>query len=368
MGEPGGQYEPQRLFKGGKVEAQPSQSLSRAFALLDKTNKTPHPKSRKAVSIMTPVAGSAQKAKLKQLSTPAPQPQATVRPSASRLSTRAPRSSMARDFETPAPQGRRAHWDVGDVGDLEVEPDMDGGAEVGNDVRVEAVELDVGEEEIEYMPPTAIIPAYEPMFDMPDMKAFGKAVIGLTYSYWPQDDVDVLSTIRDEDVVDLAISQPEFHDLSSLQPPEDDPFPPKLEPAAPKPQETRGRSTSTAGRKAPGSAPHTRPVSVAAVRTVSSSGAPSRTLTRPVSVAQLRAPSAGSKPRVVSAQASKPTVPRPGTAPGIRPREGPARVAGKMMVPKSTQPKPTPVETHLVEALVAPVGESVLDDEFLFDV
>lgn len=56
------------------------------------------------------------------------------------------------------------------------------------------------------------------MFDMPDMKAFGKAVIGLTYSYWPQDDVDILSTIRDEDIVDLTISQPEYHDLSSLQP------------------------------------------------------------------------------------------------------------------------------------------------------
>lgn len=171
MGTPGGQYgksklmgfngisnvcfrvEPQRLFKGGKVEAQPSQSLSRAFALLDKTNKTPHPKSRKAVSIMTPVAGSAQKAKLKQLATPAPQlPQTTVRPSAARLSIRAPRSSIARDFETPAPQGRRAHWDVGDV---EVGPEMDGDVEVGG-AEAEVVALDEGEEEIEYMPPTAI--------------------------------------------------------------------------------------------------------------------------------------------------------------------------------------------------------------------
>lgn len=106
---------------------------------------------------MTPVAGSAQKAKLKQLATPTPQvSQTTVRPSAARLSIRAPRSSMARDFETPAPQGRRAHWDVGDVGDLGVEPDMDDHVEVGNSVRLEAVQLDEGEEEIEYMPPTAI--------------------------------------------------------------------------------------------------------------------------------------------------------------------------------------------------------------------
>lgn len=58
------------------------------------------------------------------------------------------------------------------------------------------------------------------MFDMPNMKAFGQAVISLTHSYWPQDDVDILSAIRDEEVVDLTISRPEFHDLSSLQPSE----------------------------------------------------------------------------------------------------------------------------------------------------
>jgi hypothetical protein len=146
--------EPQRLFKGGKPDAQQTQSISRAFALLDKTNKTPHPKSRKGVSIMTPVAGSTQKAK--PLFTPAPPkvsndvPQATVRPSAGRLSIRAPRLSI---FETPDAHGRRAHWDIGDV---DAGPDMDNHVEATNSVRLEGVDIDSGDDELEYMPPTAI--------------------------------------------------------------------------------------------------------------------------------------------------------------------------------------------------------------------
>lgn len=145
--------EPKRLFKGGKVEGQQTQSISRAFALLDKTNKTPHPKSRKAVSIMTPVAGSAKKANLKASFTPAP-PQAAeaaVRPSAGRLSIRAPRLSQT--FETPDARGRRSHWDVGDV---DPGPDMDEHVQASNEMTVEGAEVEEEEEEFEYMPPTAI--------------------------------------------------------------------------------------------------------------------------------------------------------------------------------------------------------------------
>jgi lysozyme family protein len=56
------------------------------------------------------------------------------------------------------------------------------------------------------------------MFDMPNMQAFGQAVISLTHSYWPRDDVDVLSTIRDDEVVDSSVNKPSFHDLSMLDP------------------------------------------------------------------------------------------------------------------------------------------------------
>ncbi|KAG8706540.1 hypothetical protein FRC08_000994 [Ceratobasidium sp. 394] len=197
-----GQFEPQRLFKDGKVDAQKTQSISRSFALLDKTNKTPHPKSRKAVSIMTPVAGSAQKPAAKPLFAPA-QPQATDdtsqnttrRPSAGRLSIRAP-SSVVREFKTPDARGRRAYWDVGEV---DPDLDMDNNVEASNSIRVEGAEVEE-EDELEYMPPTAIIPEYQPMFDMPDMQAFGQAVRSLTYSHWPKDEVDVLSTIRDDEV------------------------------------------------------------------------------------------------------------------------------------------------------------------------
>ncbi|KAG8730991.1 hypothetical protein FRC12_019956, partial [Ceratobasidium sp. 428] len=172
------QFEPQRLFKGGKVDAQQAQSISRAFALLDKTNKTPHPKARKAVSIMTPVAGSAQKPSAEPLFAPAgPQaiddaPQNTVRrPSSGRLSIRAP-SSVVREFKTPDARGRRAHWDVGDV---DPSPDMDNNVETSNSIRLDSAEVEEEEDELEYMPPTAIIPEYRPMFDMPDMQAFGQA-------------------------------------------------------------------------------------------------------------------------------------------------------------------------------------------------
>ncbi|KAG9127961.1 hypothetical protein FRC07_006978 [Ceratobasidium sp. 392] len=376
------QFEPQRLFKGGKVDAQQTQSISRAFALLDKTNKTPHPKSRKAVSIMTPVAGSAQKPSAKPLFAPtAPQAtdntlQNTVRrPSSGRLSIRAP-SSVVREFKTPDARGRRAHWDVGD---MDPSLEMDNNVDISNSIKLDNVEVEE-EDELEYMPPTAIIPDYQPMFDMPDMQAFGQAVRSLTYSHWPRDDVDILSTIRDDEVVDSCINDPSFHDLSMLDPPEDDPFPPRKGLISTlKPLDTRGRPTALASGKGPKSAPHTRPVSVAAVRTVSSSGAPKST-TRPVSVTSNRSVSvAGVRPppaappkvsRTTSTEASQPPLRRPGTAPGIRPGEGPARVAGKMMVPKAGQAKPVqqqPLETHVVEALAMPVNQLALDDEFMLE-
>ncbi|QRV94094.1 hypothetical protein RhiJN_22112 [Ceratobasidium sp. AG-Ba] len=375
----GGQLEPKRLFKGGKVDAQQTQSISRAFALLDKTNKTPHPKSRKAVSIMTPVAGSAQKPAAKPLFTSAaPQvteeaPQANVRrPSAGRLSIRAP-NSVLRDFKTPDPRGRRAHWDIGD---MDPDMEMDGNADTSNSVKIGSNELENEENELEYMPPSAIVEEYRPAFDMPDMQAFGKAVRALTYSHWPRDEIDVLSTIRDEEVVDKVINDPSFYDLSMLDPPEDDPFPPRK--TALKSIDTRGRSATVVSGKGPKSAPHTRPVSVAAVRSVSSTGARKPTTrpvsvasNRPVSVANIRPPSAipPAQSRATSG-ATKQLPRRPGTAPGIRPGETTARVAGKMMVPKTAQVKVAqrqPIETYIVEGLDVSVNQLALGDDFVLE-
>jgi hypothetical protein len=185
---------------------------------------------------MTPVAGSTQKAHLKPLLAPAPPqasddaPRTTARPSAGRLSIRAPRS-VSRTFETPDAHGRRAHWDVGDV---EPGPDVDEHVQVSNGITTKEAEIDSGEDEIEYMPPTAIgmwcychtvqgpnsisVPDYEPLFDMPDVKAFGHAVISLTHSYWPKDEVDILSTIHDDELIDSRFNQPSCHDLSMLDP------------------------------------------------------------------------------------------------------------------------------------------------------
>ncbi|KDN49765.1 hypothetical protein RSAG8_01830, partial [Rhizoctonia solani AG-8 WAC10335] len=210
--------ETKRLFKDGKATGQQAQSISKAFALLDKTNKTPHPKSRKPVSTMTPVAGSTKKPGLKPSFTHVPPqatddaPKATVRrPSAARLSIRAPRSG---NFETPDARGRPAHWDVGGMG-----PGMDEHVQLSSDMEVKVAEVEDEENELEYMPPTAIVPDYEPLFDMPDLRAFGQAVISLTHSYWPKDEIDVLSTIQDDEIIDACFNQPSCHDLSILDPP-----------------------------------------------------------------------------------------------------------------------------------------------------
>ncbi|KAG8715631.1 hypothetical protein FRC11_002183 [Ceratobasidium sp. 423] len=372
-----GPLETKRLFKDGKVTGQQAQSISRAFALLDKTNKTPHPKSRKPVSTMTPVAGSTKKPNLKPSFTPAlPQatgdaPKATVRrPSAARLSIRAPRS---RNFETPDARGRPAHWDVGDIG-----PDMDEHVQLSNDTEVKTAEVEE-EVEIEYMPPTAIVPDYEPSFDMPDLKAFGQAVISLTHSYWPREDIDVLSTVRDDEIIDTRFNQPSCHDLSILDPPEDNPFPVRNPPVENKKPETRGRSASVSGRSGTGSTVRARPASVAGVRTDTTSRVPSRTSSRPASTIPARTSSATNtrppstvppKSDVSASQTTKSTVRRPGTSLGIRLGENTARVAGKMMVPKRTEAKATrqpEPQAHLVEALAEPVGEYALDDDFLFE-
>jgi hypothetical protein len=66
-----------------------------------------------------------------------------LRPSSTRKSTRARRSSGALNFETPATKGH--HWDVSDT-EIEV-------AAVQEAVEEESVE---DYDEIEYMPPTAI--------------------------------------------------------------------------------------------------------------------------------------------------------------------------------------------------------------------
>ncbi|KAF8678149.1 hypothetical protein RHS04_05306 [Rhizoctonia solani] len=374
-----GPLEPKSLFKDGKVTVQQAQSISKAFALLDKTNKTPHVKSRKLVSTMTPVAGSAKKSNLKLSFTPAP-PQvtddaskATVRrPSAARLSIRAPRSG---NFQTPDARGRPAHWDVGDIG-----PDMDEGVQLSNDIEAKVRQVQDEEEELEYMPPTAIVPEYEPLFEMPDLKVFGQTVYSLTHSYWPKDEINVLNAIRDEGIIDARFDLPSSHDLSILDPPEDNPFPVRISFADSKKPETRGRSASVSARSGMSGIVRARPASVADVRTDNISRAPSRTSSRPGSTVPPRTNPAisarststvPSKFDVSSGRLGENTVRRPGTSLGIRSGESTARIAGKMVVPRRTDAKvtghPAP-QTHLVEALTIPVDGSALDDDFLFEV
>ncbi|KAH9932577.1 uncharacterized protein B0H18DRAFT_986323 [Fomitopsis serialis] len=154
-------------------------------------DKTPFPnRVANAVPFDTPAPQTAKLAKLALLEAPQQTlPESFLRPSSARKSLRAPRASVGAqhlDFKTPVTLGN--HWDVSD-GEIEVEADEDV-LEVA-DVRGE------DDEEIEYMPPTAIVPAYEPPFEMPDYKQLGATMRGLAHSYKFDDTDDLYHALND---------------------------------------------------------------------------------------------------------------------------------------------------------------------------
>ncbi|KAA1472823.1 hypothetical protein DENSPDRAFT_839198 [Dentipellis sp. KUC8613] len=114
-----------------------------------------------------------------------------LRPSSTRKSIRGRRSSGPH-FETPVTNGN--HWDVSE-GEIEV-------------AAVEAVKEDEAEvedfDEIEYMPPTAIEPPYEPPFEMPDYKVAGKLLFELMHSH-QYDDRNDLYWAAEKEMVDPGL-------------------------------------------------------------------------------------------------------------------------------------------------------------------
>ncbi|EED78599.1 predicted protein [Postia placenta Mad-698-R] len=112
---------------------------------------------------------------------PAIVPGALLRPSSARTSLRIPRTSGGKyEFKTPITQGN--HWDVSD-GDIDVE------SEIQSEEQEAVQEEDY--DEIEYMPPTAIIPPYEPPFEMPDYKVLGKTMWEMMHSVKFDDSADL---------------------------------------------------------------------------------------------------------------------------------------------------------------------------------
>ncbi|KAI0032702.1 hypothetical protein K488DRAFT_7399, partial [Vararia minispora EC-137] len=133
-------------------------------------DKTPYP--NRHAPVVTPAPGKLGALLLTET------PGYLLRPSSTRKSVRARRSSGKNYFETPVTNGN--HWDVSDA-EIEVAP-------------VEVVKKDIPVEdydEIEYMPPTAIERPYEPVFDMPDYKVAGKRLFEMMHSYKFDDQVDL---------------------------------------------------------------------------------------------------------------------------------------------------------------------------------
>ncbi|KZT04291.1 uncharacterized protein LAESUDRAFT_657988 [Laetiporus sulphureus 93-53] len=150
-------------------------------------DKTPFPnRVAPAVPFESPAPKTGKLAKLSLLDAddtpakPAISPGALLRPSSARKSLRAPRPSLVGNcFKTPITTGN--HWDVsdGDVSVAEAEAEEE---------KVEVQEEDY--DEIEYMPPTAIIPPYEPPFEMPDYSVVGKTLLEMAYCPKFDDSVD----------------------------------------------------------------------------------------------------------------------------------------------------------------------------------
>ncbi|KAI0728184.1 hypothetical protein C8Q72DRAFT_761957, partial [Fomitopsis betulina] len=139
-------------------------------------DKTPFPnRVASAVPFGAPAPQTAKLAKLALLEAPQEAlPDALLRPSSARKSLRAPRmsGSIQLDFKTPMTRGD--HWNVSDG---EIDVDLNEEAEEVADVQGE------DDDEIEYMPPTAIVSVYEPPFEMPDYAQLGSAIRGLAYSH-----------------------------------------------------------------------------------------------------------------------------------------------------------------------------------------
>ncbi|KAM5536721.1 hypothetical protein V8D89_009651 [Ganoderma adspersum] len=147
-----------------------------------------------------------------------------LRPSSARKSLRGRLSGS--NFKTPLTKGN--YWDVS-PGDLE------GIGGVAEDAKQET-EVAVDEEEddeIEYMPPTAVELPYEPPFEMPDYKGMGRALFALGHGGLVDDAADVYYAMDIEQQVDLkqlcadAGFTSDLRDASALQLPEledDSPF------------------------------------------------------------------------------------------------------------------------------------------------
>ncbi|OSC96766.1 hypothetical protein PYCCODRAFT_1462302 [Trametes coccinea BRFM310] len=209
-----------------------------------------------------------------------------LRPSSTRKSLR---GRLSGTFKTPVTKGD--HWNVS-PGDMEL--DIAGGTT--EQATEQVVSPEDEDDEIEYMPPTAVEPPYEPPFELPDYKSMGTTLFTLGHAPLQDDTLDVFyaRSIEEQLDVHVLIAESGPQSVDSLELPElkdDSPFAKK----AVKPGPAVGSSKPPATR-----IPSSRAASVAATR---SQIAQKPATTMAPSRATARAPSSSS------------SAPKPGPAP-----------------------------------------------------
>ncbi|KAI0349132.1 hypothetical protein OH77DRAFT_1432325 [Trametes cingulata] len=339
-----------------------------------------------------------------------------LRPSSTRKSLR---GRLIGTFKTPVTKGD--HWNVS-PGDMGMGVELVGGPAV--QATEESVPVEYEDDEIEYMPPTAIERPYEPPSDLPDYASMGKTVFALGHAPLLDDTLDMYygadieTQLYVKEIIAAAGSELRVDDFELKDLEDDSPFPAKAT-APPPPAVDKapiGRTVSSSTRAAPSrpvttaptSRPQAQPRPATAIpqsrptsRTAPSSGsapAPGATtphLTRPTPTASAGARPASTAPprrpatsaattrpvaRSVSATTAAPPakpsisagaagvrarLPAAGPAVAGRPRS--ATVAAPPAKGNAAPTKAAAFDDSLAEKLEKEVAEC-WDDDFVFDV
>ncbi|KAF8504026.1 hypothetical protein JB92DRAFT_3145772 [Gautieria morchelliformis] len=148
------------LKSGLKKTAKTPRFVGKSMALAEITNQTPF---NKAPLPLTPGHASLKPSKSFGILKDDTVAASTRRLSSTRKKLRLPRSA-SKIFQTPETKGN--YWDV-----------SDGSIECSTIEDASLTEEDYGD--VEYAPPTAIVPQYDPGFDMPNYKEVGATLMSL---------------------------------------------------------------------------------------------------------------------------------------------------------------------------------------------
>ncbi|KAH9859150.1 hypothetical protein C2E23DRAFT_801641 [Lenzites betulinus] len=249
-----------------------------------------------------------------------------LRPSSTRKSLR---SRLSGTFKTPMTRGD--HWNVS-PGDMEMEL----AAGPTDQVREDVAQTDPEDDEIEYMPPTAIEPPFEPPFELPDYKNMGRQLFTLGHAPLVDDALDMYYSAPIEQQLDIheissacgpKIGSARFDELELSDLDDDTPF--RRATGKPTPVTTAGKVGALARGATARAAPTLLPARAQAAPKVGTAAAQTRTISRttgstnstaavgpaPTRTSVLRA----AKAAAASNSATTPHPIRPTTSAGARP-------------------------------------------------